>query len=249
MSPRNRKWLRSPSERVGTLSHADLPPPEASGTDEERLLVWALRGRDESAFESVLDRYYSPMLRLAQTYVRSREEAEEVVQDTWMAVLVGLERFEGRSSLKTWIFRILVNRARTRAKREARLLPFSSLRHPAGSEPDAPKPDWLLGPEETPPSWHGGSWEATDAEDRVLAEELRARIDAAIDALPARQQEVIKLRDLDGWTSEEVCALLEISEGNQRVLLHRARVKVRGALESYLAAHGADEIPTAAHLA
>src|SRR5690606_28010279 len=158
VSPSKRKWLRSPSERVGTLSHADLPPPDASSTDEERLLVWALRGRDESAFESVLDRYYSPMLSLAQTYVRSREEAEEVVQDTWMAVLAGLERFEGRSSLKTWIFRILVNRARTRAKREARLLPFSSLRRPAGSEPDAPKPDWLLGPEETPPSWHGGSW-------------------------------------------------------------------------------------------
>src|SRR5690606_16440588 len=131
----NRKWLRSPSERVGTLSHADLPPPAGASSfdDEEQLLLRALRERDEQAFEWLLDRWYSPMLRLARTYVRTRADAEEVVQDTWLAVLGGLERFEGRSSLKTWIFRILVNRARTRARRAARTLPISAVAAPAGA--------------------------------------------------------------------------------------------------------------------
>src|SRR5690606_18093987 len=123
LKPKNR--LRSPDELVGTLSDTDLPPPRDADTDA--LLVRALRERDETAFETLIDRLYAPMIRVASSYVRSREEAEEVVQDTWLAVLRGIDRFEGRSSLKTWIFRILVNRARTRASRESRSLPFSAL--------------------------------------------------------------------------------------------------------------------------
>jgi RNA polymerase sigma-70 factor (ECF subfamily) len=186
------------------------------------------------------------MLRLARAYVRSREEAEEVVQDTWLAVLGGLGRFEGRSTLTTWIFNILVNRARSRAKREARLVPFSAFQRSAGAdgaEGPIPAADRLLRLDPGLSSrWHGRGWEPTGPEEGLLAAELHARIDAAISELPPRQQEVITLRDLDGWTSEEVCDALEISEANQRVLLHRARVKVRDALEEYLASPDEEEL-------
>lgn len=232
MQPSNRKWLRSPSERVGTLSHADLPPPVPSPTNEEQLLVRALRARDERAFASLLDRWYSPMLRLARSYVRSVAEAEEVVQDTWLAVLAGLDRFEGRSSLKTWIFHILVNRARTRARREARTTPLSEVRGPARSG-ETDSVDWLFHPERVGPlAWHGRSPGADCPELRLEAEELRARIDAAIGTLPSRQQQVITLRDIEGWSAAEVCEILDLTEANQRVLLHRARLKVRDAVWS-----------------
>jgi RNA polymerase sigma factor (sigma-70 family) len=217
----DRNWLRSPIERVGSLSDAALPPP-AVATDDDSLLVRALQERDEAAFESLLDRFYSPMLRLASAYVRSRDEAEEVVQDTWLAVLAGIDRFERRSSLKTWIFRILVNRARTRARREARSVPLSSLQ-PAAAVPDGASPLWV---DSTP--GRGAP------DEQLLAAELRGRIDAAIGSLPARQQEVISLRDVHGWTAAEVCELLEISDANQRILLHRARVRVRDSLADYL---------------
>lgn len=235
MQSSNRKWLRSPSERVGTLSHADLPPPEPpSSHHEEQLLVRALRERDEQAFDSLLDRWYSPMLRLARTYVRTRADAEEVVQDTWLAVLGGLERFEGRSSLKTWIFRILVNRARTRARREARTLPLSELTAAArtgGTDDDAAREEWIFRPDRTGPlAWHGRSLDPENPHDQLAMEELRARIEGAIRSLPARQQEVITLRDLEGWSAEEVCETLRITDSNQRVLLHRARLKVRDAI-------------------
>lgn len=234
MQSSNRKWLRSPSERVGTLSHADLPPPEPpSSHHEEQLLVRALRERDEQAFDSLLDRWYSPMLRLARTYVRTRADAEEVVQDTWLAVLGGLERFEGRSSLKTWIFRILVNRARTRARREARTTPISALAVTAGVNGSAAGGDaeWLFLPERTGTMpWHGRSLEQRDPHDELVSDELRERIEAAIRTLPPRQQEVITLRDLEGWSAEEVCETLELTDANQRVLLHRARLKVREAI-------------------
>jgi RNA polymerase sigma-70 factor, ECF subfamily len=228
----NRKWLRSPSERVGTLSHADLPPPVPlpSQIDEEQLLVRALRERDEQAFESLLDRWYSPMLRLARTYVRSRADAEEVVQDTWLAVLSGIDRFEGRSSLKTWIFRILVNRARTRARREARTTPLSAM---SGSPTDgaAGEPDWLFQAERIGVlPWHGQSFEQADPHSQLVSEELRVRIEMAVRSLPSRQQEVITLRDLEGWSAAEVCETLDLSDANQRVLLHRARMRVRDAL-------------------
>jgi RNA polymerase sigma-70 factor, ECF subfamily len=232
-----RKWLRSPIERVGSLSDAALPPPSVP-IDDESLIVRALQRRDEAAFESLLDRFYAPMLRLAWTYVRSRDEAEEVVQDTWLAVLSGIDRFERRSSLKTWIFRILVNRARTRAKREARSVPLSSLHSTSASSPmDDPSVDPYLAI-----GTHGGAgapWAEPGAlpqgpDEQLLAAEFHGQIDAAIHTLPRRQQEVITLRDVHGWSAEEVCELLEISDTNQRVLLHRARTKVREALAEYL---------------
>jgi RNA polymerase sigma-70 factor, ECF subfamily len=176
------------------------------------------------------------MLRVAMMFVSSRAVAEEVVQEAWLGVLKGLDRFEGRSSLKTWIFRILTNTAKTRGEREGRSVPFSSL---AGDTADDEAPvdaDRFLGPG----SRWAGQWASAPRsprdvpEDRLLAAEARARISAAIDALPENQRAVITLRDVDGFDAEEACDILGISEVNQRVLLHRARAKVRAALEQYL---------------
>ena len=228
--------LRSPRERVGSVAKAALPPP----TLGENALLAALRRRDEAAFEALLDRFHSPMLDLARGYVRSRAEAEDVVQEAWVGVLRGIDRFQGRSTLKTWIFRILINRARSRTRREARSSPFSELAlsgltNGSGGASDAAEIDFLLQGE-------GGRAYVSDAsvpadpEAQVLAGEMSALIRAQIDQLPRRQQQVITLRDIDGWSAAEVCGLLQISEANQRVLLHRARVKVRDALHPYLAA-------------
>lgn len=205
---------------------------------EDLRLVEALRRRDENAFLEVVERYHNSLLRLAQLYVPSREVAEEVVQDTWLGVLKGIERFESRSSLKTWIFRILLNRAKTRGEREARSIPFSALWDP-GKEPDEPavSPERFLGPDHPTEPHHWSqppqSW-GQSAEELLLSRETRGHIQRAIEKLPAAQREVITLRDVEGWTSEEVCNALGISETNQRVLLHRGRSKVRAALETYL---------------
>ena len=188
------------------------------------------------------------MLRLAWSYVRSRDEAEEVVQDTWLAVLSGIDRFERRSSLRTWIFRILVNRARSRARREARSVPLSSLaREGAASPVEEVSVDSLLasGAAAASPLSGGTGRETRPPDEQLLAAELRAHIDAAVLALPARQQEVITLRDIHGWSASEVCKLLRISDANQRILLHRARVKVRDALTGYVG--GADGLATASN--
>jgi RNA polymerase sigma-70 factor (ECF subfamily) len=204
-------------------------------TDDEEL-VRALLAGDEDAFIAVVRRYDGLMLRVALGYVRTQAVAEEVVQETWCAVLAGIDRFEGRAALKTWIMRILTNRAKTRGQREARCVPFSSL---AGVEDDdgpAVDPDRFL-PADHPR--YPGHWAAAPAEwsqmpdERMLAGEVRERIRAAIEALPARQQAVIALRDIEGWSPEEICDVLELSEGNQRVLLHRARSRVRTELERY----------------
>jgi RNA polymerase sigma-70 factor, ECF subfamily len=205
--------------------------------DDERLLE-ALREGDEMAFMALVDRYGALMLRVAGMYVRTPAVAEEVVQEAWLGVLEGIHRFEGRSSLKTWIFRILSNRAKTRGEREARCTPFSSLGG-GGEDDDGPAvdADRFLGPDD--PVWPG-HWAAaprdwsTVPDVRLLARETLDRIRAAIAELPDRQQEVIVLRDVEGWSAEEVCQALGVSEVNQRVLLHRARSKVRGALERYL---------------
>jgi RNA polymerase sigma-70 factor, ECF subfamily len=198
-------------------------------------LVAALRAGDEEAFRMLVREWHAPLLRVAQIFVPSRAIAEDVVQETWLRVLGALDRFEGRSSLKTWVFRILVNTAKTRAQREGRVLPFSAL-HDPGRIPEAavdsdrfrPEDDerfpggWLTPPPELP-------------EERLLAAETLEVIGKAIEALPATQRSVITLRDVEGWTSEEVRNALDITEVNQRVLLHRARSKVRQALEDYLA--------------
>ncbi len=239
---RQTEWdgFRSPKERAGTLPNSSLPPPDP-GTVED-LLARALRQRDEAAFDALLDRLHSPMLRLARVYVRSREDAEEVVQDSWLAALAGIDRFQGRSSLKTWLFRILVYRARTRGRREARTVPFSALAASAEGGPGRFREDGWIG--ETPragterflsESMHRAS---SGPEDALLAAELRHRIESAIGRLPARQREVVTLRDLEGWSAEEACELLGLTEANQRVLLHRARVRVRDAIVPYVAASG-----------
>jgi RNA polymerase sigma-70 factor, ECF subfamily len=223
---------------------ATLVLHEMSSTDAEQQIaspedlrtVDALRAGDERVFRELIERYTASMIRVALMYVRTRAVAEEVVQDTWIGVLRSLPRFEGRSSLRTWIFRILANQARTRARREARSVPFSSLAGPGEDGPTV-DPDRFLGADHPafPDHWASPprSWEGMP-EQELLAGETRERVRDAIDMLPASQRAVISLRDVEGWSSQEVCDLLDISEGNQRVLLHRARAKVREALEEYL---------------
>jgi RNA polymerase sigma-70 factor (ECF subfamily) len=171
-------------------------------------------------------------------YVRERVVAEEVAQEIWLGVLQGIHRFEGRSSLKTWIFHILTNRAKTHGQREGRTIPFSAVWNP-DDDPDemAVDPQRFLPADH--PRWPGhwasfpNRWDAIP-EEHLLSQETRAVLQSAIDRLPPSQREVISLRDVEGWTSDEVCNVLGISKTNQRVLLHRARSKVRRALEQYL---------------
>ena len=181
----------------------------------------------------LIDRYGATMLRVAQMYVRDRATAEEVVQETWLAVLNGIDRFEERSSLKTWLFRILTNRAKTRGQRDGRMVPFSALAG-ASDEPDpSVDPDRFFGPD----SPHPGAWAAPPVawpQEKLLESETLGVIEMAIDELPETQRDVILLRDIDGWTPIEVSDALGITDGNQRVLLHRARSRVRAALERYL---------------
>jgi RNA polymerase sigma-70 factor, ECF subfamily len=223
--------LFQPEDNRTTLGSAD------AFADDPALLA-ALRNGDESAFAYLLDRYGSAMLRIAMIYVPSRVIAEEVVQETWLGVLQGLNRFEGRASLKTWIFRILTNRAKTRGHRERRSIPFSSLEDAnTDSFEPAVAAERFLPPdhERWPGHWATMPQRWDNLEQQLLAQETRAYIDAAILALPANQRSVISLRDIEGLSADEVCGILDISESNQRVLLHRARSKIRAALEPYLA--------------
>jgi RNA polymerase sigma-70 factor (ECF subfamily) len=200
----------------------------------EAQLVDALRAGDEAAFAGLVREYQPSLVRVARIYVSTQAAAEEVAQETWLGVLNGLDRFEGRSSLRTWIFRILTNIAKTRAQRDGRTLPFSALQEPGRVPEAALDADRFLDPEH--PRWPG-HWAVRPEpwpEETVVAAETQARLAEAIEALPAAQRAVISLRDIEGWSSDEVRNALEISETNQRVLLHRARSKVRRALESYL---------------
>ena len=199
---------------------------------DELALIDGLRAGDEAVFAALVGRYGGAMLRVAQLYVRSRAIAEEVVQDAWIGVLNGSARFEGRSSLKTWIFRIVTNRAKTRALKEGRSVPFSEL----GPDEPSVDPERFRGPEDRYPGhWttFPSSW-ADVPEQRLLAAETLTRVETAIAELPPAQAIVITMRDVEGFDADEVCDALEISESNQRVLLHRARSKVRRALEEYL---------------
>ncbi|HEX5450411.1 MAG TPA: sigma-70 family RNA polymerase sigma factor [Gaiellaceae bacterium] len=197
-------------------------------------LVAALRAGNEEAFRKLVREWHSSLLRVAQIFVPSRAVAEEVVQETWLRVLGALDRFEGRSSLKTWVFRILVNTAKTRAQREGRSLPFSALHDPARVPEAAVDADRFLSEAD---EQHPGGWLSPPRElpeERLLAAETRERIAQAIESLPPTQRAVISLRDVEGWSSDEVRNALDLSEVNQRVLLHRARSRVRQALEEYL---------------
>ena len=233
MIPRNalRTW-ETPALRP--VAQADLDNQVAAPSAEEAALLARLRSGDERAFEQLVESYHGTMLAVARTYVKTRAVAEEVVQDAWVGVLKGLDNFEGRSSLKTWILRILVNTAMTRGGREARIVPFSSLA-PEGEEA-AVDPERFRGPNDAfPGHWAGypADW-STLPEEALAGRETLQTIKSAIEELPDAQKVVITLRDIQGWSTEEVCDTLDVSPGNQRVLLHRARSRVRAALERQL---------------
>jgi RNA polymerase sigma-70 factor, ECF subfamily len=211
-------------------------PPELPPDGE---LVARLRSRDDAAFALVLDAWSGGMARVARSIVSTHASADEVVQDAWLAVVQGIGRFEGRSSLKTWVYRILVNAAKRRALREGRQVSWS----PVAGEDDTPTvdPARFGGPGDRFP----GHWLAFPApwpspEQDMLAGEVQAQVEAALAELPARQRVVITLRDVEGYGSAEVSSILETSAANERVLLHRARAFVRGKLEEYFAASTSD---------
>jgi RNA polymerase sigma-70 factor (ECF subfamily) len=208
---------------------------EASDRDDAGLVA-DLRGGSERAFMYLVERYHTSLLRLARLYVDG-DAAEDAVQETWIGVLRGLENFEGHASFKTWLFRILANRARTRAVRESRIVALSSLvRRETESYEPAVDPSRFRSADDPYP----GHWLVTPAtdelpEERLLADELSKHVREALTQLPPAQAEVVRLRDIEGLTGEEVCEVLSLSEGNQRVLLHRGRSKIRSILEGYIA--------------
>ena len=222
-----------------TPAEAGAVPAECPYLDDD-ILVTALRAGDEEAFAWLLDRYDTSLRRLARTCVASAAAADEVVQETWLAVIEGLDRFEQRSSLRTWVHRILFNKARTRGVTDKRSVPFSSLAGGGdglgGVGPAFPA-ERFLPPDH--PVWPGHwaspppAWETLPAE-RLEARETLDRLRAAIEALPMPHRQVIALRDVEGWTAAEVCDALELTPANQRVILHRARARVRTALEEHL---------------
>ena len=216
------------AEDEATPPHAATAPPSAEGS-----LLDALRGGDERAFASLVDQHTPSMLRLARLYVPTRAIAEEVVQETWLAVVRGLDSFEERSSLRTWIFRILLNKAKSSGVAQRRNLPLDDLDGGEAEGPPVvdsarfagrPRGYWS-----SPPN----HWDELP-EDRLLARETLAVVQRAMESLPRGQQAVFELRDLRHWTAAEVCEALEITAANQRVLLHRARARMRTAVEEYL---------------
>jgi RNA polymerase sigma-70 factor, ECF subfamily len=204
-------------------------------------LVARLRGRDEAAFALVLDAWSGGMTRVARSIVSTHASADEVVQDAWLAVVQAIGTFEARSSLKTWVYRILVNTARRRAMREGRHVSWSLV--PGEDDTPTVDPARFGGPGDRFP----GHWLAFPApwpspEQNMLAGEVQAQVEAALAGLPERQRVVITLRDVEGYSSDEVCSILQISSANQRVLLHRARAFVRGWLEEYFVASAASDV-------
>jgi RNA polymerase sigma-70 factor (ECF subfamily) len=216
------------------MSPVDNPATRSPERSDEDALVAALRAGDEAAFTELVRRYAPAMLRTARLYVRDRAVAEEIVQDTWIRVLRAIDSFEGRSSLRTWIFVILGNCARRRAERESRSVPIASF----AEADDAPtvEPDRFFPAEH--PRWAGmwstlvPSWDELP-DDALASAEAKRRLTEAVAALPANYAAVFTLRDIEGWESSEVCALLGLTPENQRVLLHRARARIRAALEEY----------------
>ena len=204
--------------------------------DPDAALLERLRRGDEDAFRALVEEHGPFLMRLVMMHVPSRAIAEEVVQDTWLAALNGLDRFEGRSMLRTWLASIALNKARTRGTREGRILPFALLAAPLrGGGGPALDPDRFQGKRGERPGWWASppvAWE--DPQAQLEANETRDVLLKAIRDLPPRQREVIALRDISGWDAEEVRNALDLSETNQRVLLHRARSKVRAALEEHL---------------
>lgn len=193
-------------------------------TDDAELVL-RLQGGDEAAFAELVDRFHAPLLRLAAAFVPSRAVAEEVVQETWLGVVRGIDRFEGRSSLKTWLFRIVVNRARTAGVRERRQAPVDPTREPAVPPSRfAPDGTWA----DPPTAW------AEAAEDRIVAREMVERVAACLAELPEAQRQVVLMRDFEGVPAADVCRALGLTDANQRVLLHRGRSRIRAMLEQEL---------------
>ena len=199
--------------------------------DAEDALVAALRAGDEDAFTGLVDRHHAMLVRLAGIWVPGPAAAEEVVQDTWVAVIEGLSGFEGRSSLKTWIIGILVNKARSRARSDARTVDIDASSDPDGAVPpvDAARFSWIGRWKTTP-----DSWEQLTPERLAVASEVLAVVERAVAELPAGQRAVVVMRDIEGRSAAEVCNVLNLSETNQRVLLHRARSRLRNVLEAHL---------------
>jgi RNA polymerase sigma-70 factor (ECF subfamily) len=213
--------------------------------DDAALLV-GLRSRDERAFDALLGRYRAPLLRLARQYVPTHAIAEEVVQDTFLAVFTGIDRFEGRSSFKTWLYRILLNIARTRGVREQRSVPFASAGATLTSDGEPLEAEWFLDRgEDRKRHWKSAPsrWDGLP-EERALAGEIREVLERALEAMPDAQREVVVMRDVLGASGEEACNALGITETNQRVLLHRGRTRLRAAFDSYYAAADAVENQT-----
>ena len=208
-----------------------VPQDEITYSDAD--LVAQLRAGDDSVMTQLVDEWSPAMFRLARSFVSSAQSAEDVVQDAWLGMLSGLARFEGRASLRTWTFSILVNRARTRGTREARTVPQS----PLGLRREPAAEDWCVAPGwDRPANWSSigaqSQWD-TGPETAALSKEALQQLDRALSALPPRQRQVVTMRDICGMTAEETCAALGISPTNQRVLLHRARAALRPALAEY----------------
>jgi RNA polymerase sigma-70 factor (ECF subfamily) len=225
---------RAPSSSVSTVAAAGPP----GGSESQADLLDRLRAGDRAAFAELVDGWSPALLRVARLHVSTRASAEEVVQETWLAVITQLDRFEGRSSVKTWVFRILENLARTRGAREARSVPWSTaFPEPRDPEENRPTvdPRRFRGPEDR---WPGGwtvagrpaRWQPPP-EDAAVAAELRGQLTVALAELPERQRTVVELRDVHGLTSDEVCERLDLTPANQRVLLHRGRARLRARLE------------------
>jgi RNA polymerase sigma-70 factor (ECF subfamily) len=198
----------------------------------DAVIVAGLRDRDEAMFAMLLDAWSPGLLRAARAYVRDEHAAQDVVQETWLGVVRGIGQFQARSSLRTWVYRILINRAKTRGTRDARSVPVDILNHTASPTVD---PARFRGPDDEYP----GGWRIFPAawpspEDQAVAAETRRQLASALADLPTRQRIVVTLRDAEGYTSDEVCDLLSISAANQRVLLHRGRATLRANLETFL---------------
>jgi RNA polymerase sigma-70 factor (ECF subfamily) len=217
------------------MSQVERAPAGAATLPPDDVMVSRLRDGDERTFAALVDTWSPAMLRTARAFVADGHTAEDVVQEAWLGVLRGIDSFQARSSLRTWAYRILVNIAKTRGVRDARTVPMSSLAPDDDDHAPTVDPARFRGPEDRwPGGWRSFPAEWPSPEQAVVAEEMRRHLGAALAALPARQRIVVSLRDVQGYSSEEVCAMLDISAGNLRVLLHRARASLRGTLEDRL---------------
>ena len=237
-APASGRLRKSATPALRVFKSHDRHEGRAEDESAEAALVERVRRGEETAFKELVERYHLPLRRVALTFVHSEAVAEEVVQDTWMAVLEGIHRFEERSSLKTWIFRILVNRAKTQGVRESRYVEFPQKVSDAdqGGHDMVDELPAAPGGEGCPGNYSGIIFSQTEAspEGKLLNKEMVERMYVVIRTLPAMQRQVILLRDVEGGTSEDICRMLGVSESNQRVLLHRARTKVRQALAPYM---------------